>query len=214
MIKITDNIDFKIFDFPVGVCVSGGADSALMMYFVLKYTSHPVHIFTFAASDKFLKNPITTIKVISKCAELTGNYNFQHHISYGESQNKENLFELPGKYLTDDIIKAVYTGVTKNPPFEVTSKFFDEDTETNERNPAVVRENFLGNWYRPWTNLDKQDIFSIYKHYNLHDTLLPITRSCEWVGYKKHGKDPGLKHCGKCWWCQEREWGLKILNEQ
>ena len=127
--RIANNVDFEILKGPLGAAVSGGADSALMLYFMLKYTSDPVHIFTFASREKFLKNPMVSIAVVSKCIELTGNANVQHHISYGNSQNKINLFELPANYLKSHIVHNMYTGVTKNPPADIVATFSSENTE-------------------------------------------------------------------------------------
>lgn len=206
--QIVENVHFNVFNAPVGACVSGGADSALMLYFLLKYTDGPVHVFTFASEEKFLKNPMSSIRVISKCCELTGNYNVSHHIAYGKTQDKINLFKMPKEFLLNGTVNMVYTGVTKNPPAEIINNFASENTENDERDPTVIRPNVIGKWYRPWTNLDKQDLFHIYQHHNLLDTLFPVTRSCEWENEIKHGSDPGLSHCGKCWWCQERLWGF------
>lgn len=211
--QIADNVHFEIFDTPVGACVSGGADSALMLYFLLKYTKHPVHIFTFANEEKFLKNPMVSIRVVDKCCELTGNYNVAHHFAYGKTQNKQNLFELPLDYLSKGIITRLYTGVTKNPPIEVSDSFNSETTENDERDPTKTRKTKFDKWYTPWTNLDKQDLFRIYNSHNLIDSLFLLTRSCEWENENKHGPDPGLGHCGKCWWCEERQWGFNSTNK-
>ena len=209
--RIAENVDFEILKGPLGAAVSGGVDSALMLYFMLKYTSDPVHIFTFASREKFLKNPMVSIAVISKCIELTGNSNVHHHISYGDSQNKINLFELPTSYLKSDVVHHMYTGVTKNPPADIVATFLDENAEHAERDPTIIRSTKSGKWYSPWTNLDKQDLFKIYKTHDLLDTLFAVTRSCEWENENKHGVDPQLSHCGKCWWCQERLWGFGNL---
>lgn len=211
--EISNNIFFKIFDEPVGVCVSGGVDSALLLYFTLKYSTYPVHIFSFASQTKFLKNPMKSIQVVSKCAELTSNYNLEHHIVYDVEQTKENLFLLPFRYLEQHKISKICSGITKNPPIDITTSFNlpEEDTENAERDPNIIRNDLQDNFYMPWTNLDKKDLANIYKEHSLTDNLFSITRSCEWVNEQKHGVDPGLEHCGKCWWCKERMWGFGKL---
>ncbi len=208
--QIVENVHFEIFDVPIGACVSGGADSALMLYFILKYSKNPVHVFTFSSAEKYFKNPMASIRVVNTCCELTGNYNLVHHFSYGKNQNKINLFELPRKFLSNGTVGVVYTGVTKNPPSDIVSKFKSENTENSERDPTVVRPTTIGQWYRPWTNLDKQDLSRIYNKYDLMSSLFAVTRSCEWENETKHGADPGLGHCGQCWWCEERAWGFGI----
>jgi 7-cyano-7-deazaguanine synthase in queuosine biosynthesis len=207
--NITDTVEFNIYTGSVGICVSGGADSALMLYFALKYSNSAIHIFSSANQKKWLRNTHASINVISKCAELTGNYKFVHHIIYEVTQTKQNLFVLPMQYLADGIVSTVYTGVTKNPPFEVMKNFTLENIENFERDPTVVRSVKQGDWYMPWTNLDKQDLHTIYQQYDLLDTLFPVTRSCEWIN--QDWPDPVMGHCGKCWWCEERQWGFGKL---
>ena len=36
--------------------------------------------------------------------------------------------------------------------------------------------------------------------------LFPVTRSCELKGKLEY-----YGHCGKCWWCEERQWGFDQL---
>ena len=64
--------------------------------------------------------------------------------------------------------------------------------------------------YTPWSNIDKKKLAEIYKKYTLIDTLFNHTRSCEWTSHNQGHliQNPGLNHCGVCWWCQEREWGF------
>lgn len=207
--KITDTVEFNVYPYTTGVCVSGGADSALLLYFTLMYSTNTVHVFSLANQERWLRNTHAALNVISKCAELTGNYNFVHHIHYDQVQTKENLFLLPNQYVNDNIISTICTGVTKNPPIEVTDTFTLIDSEVFERDPSVLRNVKQGNCYMPWTNLDKQDLCSIYKQHNLLDTLFPVTRSCEW--HDLPWPDAGDGHCGKCWWCEERMWGFGKL---
>jgi len=207
--NITESVTFNVYPGTSGICVSGGADSALLLYFLLRYSTSTVHIFSLANQEKWLRNTHASIDVISKCAELTDNYNFVHHIAYDTVQTKENLFLLPIKYFNDKIISTIYSGVTKNPPFDVMNTFTLKSLENSERDPTVVRPVKIDYGYMPWTNLDKQDLHAIYKQHNLLDTLFPLTRSCEWINHD--WPDPGIEHCGKCWWCEERQWGFGKL---
>jgi len=211
---ITHNINnintFNVYPGTTGVCVSGGADSALLLYFNLKYAISKIHIFSLA-NQKKLRNSRLAINVISKCAELTNNFNFEHHIMYANAQTKENLFILPDLYITENKINTICTGITKNPPKTVTDNFLLPTKETLERNPEVVRPTLYNNTlYLPWTNIDKREVCNIYQQYNLLETLFTETRSCEW-DHTVPTSDPGDFHCGKCWWCEERLWGFGKL---
>ena len=206
--QIDENVEFEMVSEPVGVSVSGGADSALLLYFVLKYTKFPVHIFTYAHKDKMLRNPIASISVVNKCADLTDNYNLVHHFIHRKRGIREELFGLPIEYNRQGIIHTLYTGITKNPPLAVTEQFISYNSEHVNRDPNVVRSTRDEFVYMPWTNLDKRDIARLYRLHNLTETLLPVTRSCEWTPGNPLIPDPGMGHCGKCWWCQERQWGF------
>jgi 7-cyano-7-deazaguanine synthase in queuosine biosynthesis len=211
IVNIIDNLTITIADSPIGIMMSGGADSALLLYFLLKHSKNKIHIFTLANQQKRITTTHSSLNVVSKCAELTDNYNFVHHITYEKEQNIKNLFKTPGQFLNDSTIAFLYSGVTKNPPACVTDTFSAETTETSQRNPDVIRETLIhNNLFTPWTNIDKQYICKIYNHYDLIDNLYPLTRSCEWApGWKV--EDPGNGHCGRCWWCEERNWGFNKL---
>ena len=116
-----------------------------------------------------------------------------------------------------------YGGVTKNPPrsetqfYDDTNKdwkigrwIFDRDADTvRDEDVTKINEHYC----LPFTNMDKKALNEYYVNYNVLEDLFPLTRSCE---------DPetaqqminGLtdnKHCGKCWWCLEREWAFGRL---
>jgi 7-cyano-7-deazaguanine synthase in queuosine biosynthesis len=59
--------------------------------------------------------------------------------------------------------------------------------------------------YNPFSNIDKKDIKNLYHDLGLLETLFPLTRSCEsLVDFEKH--------CGECWWCEERLWAFGKLS--
>jgi len=51
----------------------------------------------------------------------------------------------------------------------------------------------------------------MYTELDVMDSLFPVTRSCEWKE-SMGGDDPGLEHCGTCWWCEERLWAFNKLS--
>lgn len=198
------NVELEIFDKENGIVVSGGADSALLLYFLLKFSKNKIHIFTLCNKVKGTESPKCAIDVVFKCAELTGNYNLNHHISYISTNfSPEQLFSLPTKTITNGLI---YTGITANPPYNESKNFFENDLNyVLERDPSKFRPTLVENFYMPWTNIDKKKINEIYHHYNLLDSLFPLTRSCETLDTISE------KHCGNCWWCHERQWGFGKL---
>jgi len=204
-----NNLD--IIDGNNGITVSGGADSALLLYFLLKYSTTTVHIFTIANLSKLNTNTKASVNVISKCAELTNNYNFIQHVIYSPTQNPDILFKTPNQYHADNIVDTVYSGITANPPSDVVLS--GESTEDEQRNPNVTRSPYMRHNYLPWTNIDKRAIAEMYRECDLMESLYPLTRSCEWKTiHSPKIPNPHSGHCGECWWCTERQWGFGRLS--
>ena len=221
-VSLSEGINFNLYKGPLGLLCSGGADSSLMLYFVLKnYTGKdPIHVFDLANNPLDLKNTVAVTKVVNKCVELTGNHNVQLHIIHMKGDKPD------GPEVLADMVKQVgvninvlMTGVTKNPK-EVLDTFTDEYGCTKDSNrDAPIPEDSLYDatdegysWiYTPWSLIDKQGLGKLYKEHDLMESLFPLTYSCEYYSRDKMYGDVGDKHCGKCWWCQEREWGFGKL---
>ena len=117
-VSLSEGINFNLYKGPLGLLCSGGADSSLMLYFVLKnYTGKdPIHVFDLANNPLDLKNTVAVTKVVNKCVELTGNPNVQLHIIHMKGDKPD------GPEVLADMVKQVgvninvlMTGVTKNP---------------------------------------------------------------------------------------------------
>ena len=177
----------------------------------MKYSKDKIYIFTTGNKARQFKNITVANNVINRCVELTGNMNIEHRATYCDEQTWHNVFDKIEYYLKNKIINVIYTGLTADPPQPVLDTFLSKPTQTKYRDPAVARDvlKWNGTSYTPWTNIDKKKIAQIYKEYNLIDNLFVHTRSCEW---QNKGEDPGLGHCGICWWCQERNWGFDLNN--
>jgi|TARA_B110000495_G_scaffold64702_1_gene55038 7-cyano-7-deazaguanine synthase in queuosine biosynthesis len=215
------NLD--IYDGPVGIMVSGGVDSSILLYYLMKHTTDTIHIYTTGSNLKYRRNAIIAPRVVEKCIELTSNNNIVHHIYYDEAATDSSMCDAPQKDLDREQINRVYDGTTMNPPHEVASKFvpefdFDYTRKDTSDNEMTYNDD---KFYMPWANTNKQGIVEMYRSEGVIDSLLPITRSCEydptsdyfyantWPRWSEEIKDPQLGHCGECWWCKEREWGFK-----
>ncbi len=208
-------IDFDIYKGPIGISFSGGADSSLLLYMLMLNSSEKIHIFTTVNNLKNRKNSIITSKVIDKCIELTGNINIEHHLNYVEEQDISNLFSICKKWLINNYIKVIYTGITNTPPIEILESFKNkiDSVDGEQRKPNIIKPTFSNKFYMPFNNINKQKIADLYNHYKLINNLFPLTRSCEWTTC--YGEpDPGIGHCNKCWWCEERIWGFNKFNKR
>jgi 7-cyano-7-deazaguanine synthase in queuosine biosynthesis len=198
-------LDIDIHDEDVGIYMSGGADSALLLYILMKNSTKKIHIFTCASRAKLFGTVKSSTEVVRKCVELTGNLNIAHHMHYVESQNDHVLFAPYKEFINKGIINLIYHGVTMNPPANVLKTFNDKASPIN-RNPENIRflYNASSKLYTPLTFSNKQKICEMYKELDIEHTLFPLTRSCEDLSLTEG-------HCGTCWWCEEREWGFGKL---
>jgi 7-cyano-7-deazaguanine synthase in queuosine biosynthesis len=206
LINLTENTIVRIPDGPVGISCSGGTDSALLLYLLMANCKDTIHIFTLSNNFKGRPNAVIVPKVIEKCIQLTGNINIVHYSWYAETQTKETLFEFQVNMIKNKTINHLFYAVTANPPEDVI--FQSGKGEYELRNPAVLKEEVTedGLFFMPFVNKDKKTIAKIYQDLNLTTTLFPITRSCEEIGKTEY-----YGHCGKCWWCEERQWGFGSL---
>jgi len=208
------NLD--IYEGPIGILVSGGADSAILLYHLMKHSKDKIHIFSYN-SPRFnvinlRVNISVAIQVVETCIRLTGNTNIEHHISYCD-----NLYDMPEQFIEEKRVKMVYSGATSLPPKKVLDTFKLRSLELDTRDPNVERDVLRFNkYYSPWTNIDKKIIASMYKEEKLIEKLYTTTRSCTYDPthhyFIENIKDPGTGHCGECWWCEERYWAFGRLQ--
>ena len=193
---------------PLGICMSGGADSSLLLYILLSNTKETIHIFTLASVAKARTSAMVSANVIEKCIQLTGNANVMHYTTYVDFQNNEKLFAMPKEFCNRNIIEYYYSGVTANPPSEISISFIDEAASQvqEKRNPLVTRDIISAHNITPFTNVNKVKIAEMYAELGITDTVFPLTRSCELPN------SPGyFGHCDDCWFCKERKWGFGRL---
>jgi 7-cyano-7-deazaguanine synthase in queuosine biosynthesis len=188
----------------IGISASGGADSAILLYILMKYASSPIHVFTCASKEKNRVSPHIALDVIGKCIDLTGNKNIHHHIYFVERQTYQTWIDGLTEYINNKKVDIMYTGVTALPPDDVLTTFRSINSLYNKRNPNQVRPVYQGKFYMPFFNLNKQQVCEVYKELGVLEELYPLTRSCEDLNLTSG-------HCGQCWWCEERKWGFSKL---
>jgi len=102
--------------------------------------------------------------------------------------------------------KMVY-GTTSNPD-ESQMKMHDLMDGREEHRDKKYRERHLHNKANPFMTVDKRFLYEIYEQEGLLDTLFPITRSCE--AYSDATNDYTTP-CEHCWWCKERKWAFGVF---
>ena len=202
-INLSNDTFVDIPDGPIGISCSGGVDSSLLLYILMANCTDTIHIFTLSNDRKGRANAVIVPKVIERCIQLTGNLNVIQHSYYAADQIENTLFDVPREYLKNKTISCIFFAITANPPADVV--FAAQGSEQSNRDPLTIKKEieYDGFLYQPFVNKDKKTIADIYKQLNLMETLFPVTRSCEQIGKLEY-----YDHCGKCWWCEERQWGF------
>ena len=202
-INLSNDTFVDIPDGPIGISCSGGVDSSLLLYILMANCTDTIHIFTLSNDRKGRANAVIVPKVIERCIQLTGNLNVMQHSYYAADQIENTLFDVPREYLKNKTISCIFFAITANPPTDVV--FTAQGSEQSNRDPSTIKKEIEHNGflYQPFVNKDKKTIADIYKQLNLMETLFPVTRSCEQIGKLEY-----YDHCGKCWWCEERQWGF------
>ena len=214
-------VNLDIYQGPFGISASGGADSSILLYFLMRESKEKIYIFTTGNNQKGRLNVECSVRVIEQLIKITGNSNIEHHISYAEKQDRPAVFsEKMNFYFDNNLINLVYTGVTRFPPEEIIKEWTDPGSSnlqmrTGELKPFLHKnwQDLTGTLYTPWINVDKSKIYEIYQQEGLLDTLFPLTRSCEFIPENTDkSKDLGDGHCGECFWCKERQWAFGRLS--
>ena len=210
-------IDIPIVNGPIGISVSGGADSVALLYTLLTECPEK-EFYIYTAIENLMDFRVvaspTVGTIIAKIIQRIGYRKIRHHVSYYNS-NDEQFFpsELMAVPLSDaetGKIGGLYTGITATPPLELAFSWSDDPAmhkTIKERTPGrdldAIRENFVV----PLLNYNKTKIAEFYEHYDLMEWLYPLTFSCE----NPANTFENPVHCGECWWCREREWAFGRL---
>jgi len=203
-VLLPNNVEMNIPDSNIGIFVSGGADSAILLFILMKHLlpHQTLVIFTTHSNQKGRSSVIPANRVIEYCIEKTGFSNIRHIQNFVDVQTIPILFDSSNDYLSIHKIEHIFTGITAAPPAAICEKFTGINTDILSRDPTIIKPTSKGIYYMPFKNKDKKYIAQLYKLYNAQD-LFKLTRSCE-----RYSNSPISYHCGKCWWCEERLWAF------
>lgn len=201
-----NNVAVDIHDGPIGISVSGGADSAILLYILMKDYKGPLHIFTCSSEEKNRRSPYYALDIIGKCLDLTGfDQTFiRHHIHFVPTQTYTALIDPLAQAIDDYELSYMYTAVTAHPPLIDLDSFKSPTPLLERRHPDIVRPLYSRRFYMPMFNINKKVVAGMYEELGVLEDLFPLTRSCESFSLLDG-------HCGECWWCEERKWGFGKL---
>ena len=205
----------------IDIWCSGGADSMLVFYLLAKEMqekNHPATLQPICIDRR--KEVLTTKIVIDKIIELTQFKNINELIIVDHIDNNLNvpIKKYALERATEGKTQLTYTGINKNPPQDwgVDSPLQEENDRgensiriSEQYNVRVAGNKEFELWGRfPLISTNKKELAKLYKEYNLIDSLLPLTVSCN--GYEMYNTWP--EPCGKCVGCKQKFWGFNFLK--
>jgi hypothetical protein len=219
------NVSIDIHDGPIGFSMSGGADSTILGYILMKYAPGPIHIFTCANRTTNARDPFGALTALDKIMERCPRNDITYHAHWVDDKKINNIFN--SDLVSKLGLKIVYNGFTRPPP---AGAIVDYDTDGPiaiggvdpgitfpyywDQSKSEMIENIFGErasnlkfdftMYTPFLNINKKGIAQLYKELEFEE-LYSSTRSCESLTLTSG-------HCGKCWWCKERIWAFGKLD--
>lgn len=174
-------------DVKIGVLLSGGMDSALLLYLLAKNFPNDIQPITVPKHDGAAKyvNPILTWIENATHRSINdpiiiGNPDLHHSMIVGDALRR---------CFNHKLADVFYVGDNQYP----------EDVLPN----GPKRIKMLGVYY-PFFNWYKTDIVMKYASENIFD-LLPLTHTCT---------ERAVGRCNNCWQCKERIWAFAECNIQ
>jgi hypothetical protein len=237
-VKLPMDINWK----NIGISLSGGADSALLAYLVCSnlHENCKVHISTQIRCWQTRPwQEHVSLAVFDWLVARFPNLEFHRHTNFVPPElewgSKGPTIDINGvlksgdriilksfnEYLAHKIkLDAWFAGVTQNPNVSM-------EHALSDRNEPAIDEivTHMGiTVCHPFIKTRKDWIMKQYIQHELGE-LLNITRSCEGdnidypevfkgLDYKTYTPGQFVPTCGKCFWCQEREWGLINAMQQ
>lgn len=204
IVHLKDDVDLRIADGNLGIFVSGGADSAILLYLLMCNLdiSQKLVIFSTHSNLKGRSSLPIVGNIIEYCINRTAFNNIYHFQQFVDEQNIQILYSPMAEFGSAFNIQQVFTGMTAAPPLEECEAFKGINTNLEKRNPNVIKNTSNGIYERPFINKNKKFIAELYSYYQV-DALFSLSRSCE-----KFTSVPINYHCGQCWWCEERKWAF------
>ena len=198
----------------VGIQVSGGADSALVLYNLVNCINDAdIYVITGSINTENNFNEKYAKDVVAEVQRLTNTKSIKEHVFKRQKQRgqqagtdpnviyrKSMLHRVAKKYNLD----LMLNGVTMNPPKGI----LDEGRDKRRDKPMPLKiedEWLLVPVFRPFAQNDKRTIMKQYKKLDIM-SLFAKTWSCE--GTIESTQNFTVP-CGECWWCKERQWAME-----
>ena len=222
-----DFFNFNTQNLKIGIAVSGGADSALLLYLTAKYIKN-AEIIPWSGHEIENKHrgdrPFTIYdakNVVHVVRNKLPDANISEHYIWTydrQGQNKKiYMIDEVKRCLENGTIDLYVSGKTANPPKEVLHKIINKlpaarrTTHIDASRNHYQTERPSDTYYAPFTNINKQVISKLYQKYDCMKDLFPVTQSC--VGYAEE-TNWFTEPCKQCFWCHERKWAFGCYDNE
>lgn len=177
----------------IGIMVSGGLDSALLLYLIAKLSdgNHTICTYTVAKKDGAYDHATRIVDYVNN--KLNGN--IYGPIVVGDPGTYHGLQVRTGVWDTLNHFNpdVLYMGENQNPP---------ADSGVVGLYPIRLQEHPAAPSMTPLLWLYKSHILNLYQQLNLME-LLAITHTCT---------EQAEGRCHSCFGCKERAWGFKVAG--
>lgn len=224
---------------PVGVGVSGGADSAVLLYILMSNIKNHIHIYNMMAEWRRPTLEKHFDAVVAMCSKLSGNTNYTIHKTYVEpDESAEFYINMLTVALDSKEVDIVYLGLTKFPPETEWSTWPGQQPEWHNKFRSGETEHPLFGFSIPVEvatdfsqvplttdgrvvdklTLDSRAYIPLFNHNKQHIAKLYRALNVENTLLPvtrscENDKHPG-SHCKTCWWCYERRWGFGYVESK
>lgn len=139
-----------------------------------------------------------------------------HSLHITDEDKKPIMSDNIGQYFQKYNLSMMYNGLTANPPVDIVPDNIWGHRQVERDDEELVRKKLTQKHTQyPLLWADKRVVSELYHRLNIHDTVFPLTRSCESnLEESKYFtktcfeiRKPGEE----CWWCRERQYGFKHL---
>jgi len=210
----------------IGIHLSGGADSAILLYILCKHIKdNNLDITILPITSCILSRPIMiegSFRVTNKIKELFNNeipFLLDNFLYYRGRKLFKFEVEVNIRMLAEGVVDMlVGAGTSYASEDELRKINMWEDRpawRSVELNPSNHENIIPGNnkyqIYKPFNRVDKRFTAEMYDQFSVRDTLFPVTESCIGNFSTTHGWS---KPCKTCWWCKERYWAFGAYDTE
>lgn len=223
----------------IAVSVSGGADSALLLYLLCQLAKEhnpklSIHVISHIRCWKTKPwQEYDSYRIYEFISKKFNFLNWDRHVNfiapdleygttgpsltdeYGKKVSGDNIqIRSYSEYICHKFkVQAYYNAVTRNPKnveFEGMIERDIEETDTNKHLRIMIHMDKFA--IHPFRFIEKKWIVKQYQRLNLLN-LFDLTRSCEGefenINYLNYKLGMNVPTCGNCFWCKEREWAIE-----